>query len=209
MTKIKIDCFAEDNSCQVDSPEKSIKMSNPLENETILEIFNHGADNCTVKMKTNNLSISDDLKIVNLMISNAQQIFFKGNFLDFTNNEIVLGLIAPRSSEKYFFSMDLLALVFEEKKLTFNFNLVFDFNCESYVEEKNQVENTADLREKTIKPAVLSSSDKASKSAELQNSFFRLPEFFLLLSILFVAIFFVIMKFINDQKKKKQAKTID
>lgn len=209
MTKIKVDCFAIDNFCQVNSPEKSIDINNPLEKEFVLEIFNHGADKCIVKMKTNNISVSDDFKMVNLMISSTQQILFKGNFLDFAKNEILLGMITPKSSANYVFYMDLFNLVFEEKKLDFGFDLVFDFNCESYIEEKSQMKNTSDLSERTTESVVLSSNDSASESTKLSNFFYKLPEFFLLLSILFVAIFFVIMKFINDQKKKKQAKTID
>jgi len=201
MTNIKIDCFGTTNFCQVSSLDKSIKINNPLGKETILEIFNHGTSSCTVKMKAKNFPINNDLKMANLMVSNVNKIFFKGSFLDFTKTETALDSIAPESSISYFFSMDLLSLVLEEKQLVFDFDLIFDFNCGTYVEEKNQIRNTVS--------AVLSSSDSASESAELSDSFFKSPVFFLLLSILFVAIFFVIMKFINDQKKKKQAKIMD
>lgn len=194
MTNIKIDCFIGDNLCQVNSSDKSIQISSPLEKEIFLEIFNHGQNDCELLIRASNFSTDHDLETINLMIYNAEQIFFKDNLLVLREGSTV-GLISATSSASYFFSIDLLNLVLEEKSLSLNFDLLFDFNCEEAINNSNQIKNTN----------VLSASSSATEEIPSSDSFFKSPFLFFLLSSLFVIIFFVIMKVINGQKKKKQA----
>lgn len=184
--------------------DKSIKIDNPLEKEMNLEIFNHGTTNCTVKIKTNNFSVNDNLNFVNLIISNSQQIFFKDNLQIFKETEITLGSVMANSSVSYLFSMDLLNLLLEGEKFIFNFDLIFDFDCEEMLEKTEQIQKKIDSNNQFKETTVLSANDAMKENVNLISFLFKSPSFFLLLSILFVILFFVIMKFIHEQKKKKR-----
>lgn len=204
MKKIRLDCFNTDKFCQITSLDKSIKINNPLEKEMNLEIFNHGTTNCTVKIKTNNFSVNDNLNFVNLIISNSQQIFFKDNLQIFKETEITLGSVMANSSVSYLFSMDLLNLLLEGEKFIFNFDLIFDFDCEEMLEKTEQIQKKIDSNNQFKETTVLSANDAMKENVNLISFLFKSPSFFLLLSILFVILFFVIMKFIHEQKKKKR-----
>lgn len=206
MTNIRLDCFNKNDFCQLKSAEKSFLISNPLEKEFFLEIFNYGTNECSVKMKAINSSLNNDLKIANLTIIANKKVLFQDDLSMFFAKEIILGSIANNSSASYFFSIDLLSLVLEEKKLIFDFDLLFAFNCEEIVKNPNQIKNQPEnLELKIEKASVLSANSSVKEEIVSPTSFFKSSFFFLLLSSLFVVIFFVIMKFINGQKKKKQS----
>jgi len=204
MKKIKLDCFITNESCQITSLDKSIKIDNPLEKEVNLEIFNHGTTDCVVEIKTNSLFVKDDLNFANLTISNSRQMFFKDSLQIFKETEISLGSVMANSSVNYLFSMDLLNLLLENKKFIFDFNLIFDFTCEDVLEKTDQIQQKIDSNNQLKKTSVLSANNTIKENTDLNNFLFRSPSFFLLLSILFVIVFFVIMKFIHEQKKKKR-----
>jgi len=201
MKKISLDCFVADNFCQITSSDQSITIDNPLEKEVSLEVFNHGASNCVVKMKTVNFSTNNDLNLTKLILSDSKQIFFKDNLQIFKETEIVLGSIMANSSANYLFSIDLLDLVLEGKKLVFDFDLILDFDCEDLLEKNGQTQQKINSDVQFKETAVLSANDVLqAKDTDRE----KVNPIFLLLSILFVAIFFVIMKFIHEQKKKKR-----
>lgn len=209
MKNIKLDCFNKNDLCQVTSVDKSFLISNPLEREFILEIFNHQSSQCTIKTQSINALPNNDLTMANLKTANLTiikqgELLFQDDLSVFFTKEIFLGSIAGNSSASYSFFIDLLDLILQEKKLSFNFDLLFDFDCEETTKNVDQVKNeTEDLERKTKRADVLSASSSVRAEATSSNSFFK-PSFFLfLLSSLFVIIFFVIMKIINGQKKKK------
>lgn len=205
MKNIKLDCFNKNDFCQITSVEKSFLISSPIEREFILQIFNHGTNECTVKMRPINFSLNNDLKIANLTITTDGKILFQDDLSIFFAKEIILGSIAKKSSANYFFSIDLLSLVLEEKKLDFDFDLLFDFNCEDITKSFSEINNSPEISEHEIKKAsVLSASSSVKTEVVPSNTFLKSSFFIFLLSSLFVIIFFVIMKFINGQKKKKQ-----
>ncbi len=203
MKEIKLDCFIANEFCQITSLDKSIKINNPLEKEVNLEIFNHGTTDCVVKIKTNSLSVNDDLNFANLTISNSKQMLFKDSLQIFKEIEIPLGYVMANSSANYLFSMDLLNLLLENKKFIFNFDLIFDFACEDTLEKTDQIQQKIGSSSQLKETSVLSANDTIKENTDSNNFLFGFPSFFLLLSILFVIIFFVIMKFIHEQKKKK------
>lgn len=204
MKKIKLDCFITNESCQITSLDKSIKIDNPLEKEFNLEIYNHGTTNCSVQIKTTNFSVNDDLNFANLTISNSKQMLFKDNLQTFKETEISLGSVMANSSVNYLFSMDLLNLLLENKKFIFDFDLIFDFTCEDVLEKTDQIQQKIDSNNQLKETSVLSANDTIKENTDSNNFLFKSPSFFLLLSILFVIVFFVIMKFIHEQKKKKR-----
>lgn len=204
MKTIKLDCFNQVDFCQIISIEQSFLINNPLEGKFLLEIFNHGDNECTIVMKPSNFSKNDDLEKINMIITSDERIFFQDNLMSFFTKEVLLGSITNHSSVNYFFSVDLMRFILEEKKLTINFDLLFDFNCKRTNEFTNQDENS---NYQTKKTNVLAASSSAEEEIALSSSFSRFS-ILLLLSSLFVIIFFVIMKFIHGQKKKKQKRVV-
>lgn len=207
MNQIKIDCFATtDNYCQLVSLDEAIKFSEPSEKEAIIEINNQGSKPCFVKMGVRQLNIDKDLQNFTLIVRREKQILFNGDFINSSTTEVDLGEILPNSSATYIWQMDLLDLVLAEEKLFVNFSLFFDFVCEDFANQIDQEQKAYNSKDKQSEQKVLSAISQTETVSE-SSKFFQKPIYLLLsLSVLFVIIFFVIMKFIHDQKKKKQRK---
>lgn len=202
MTNIKLDCFNQNDYCQVMSTEKAFVINNPLERDFLLEIFNHSNKECFIKMGQQGFKMSNNLELVNLRVVSNGKILFQDSLLKFFTKETLLGSITSNSSASYFFSIDLLDLLLEEKQLATDFDLLFDFDCKESIKQSDQ------LVDQFKKANVLSASSSTQEEAVFPNSLFKSSFFLFLLSSLFVIIFFVIMRFINGQKKKKQAKAV-
>ncbi len=206
MNQIKIDCFATDQSCQLVSLDQTIEVNDPSEKEAIIEISNQGPNRCFAKMKVQSLTSDDDLQVFELSISREKQILFNSSFANFSKTEINLGEILANSSATYVLQMDLLDLLLEEKSVLLNFTLVFDFTCEDSIEVTNYEDKISVMESTPNEKAVLSATS-STEIVDLSSKSVQEPVHLLfLLPILFVIIFFVIMKLIHGQKKKKKTK---
>ncbi len=205
MNQIKLDCFTTDNTCQLISLDRAINVNDPLAKEVFLEIINHSSNRCLVKMMAQSSANNEHLAVFNLIISKEKEILFNNSFAQFFKTEIDLGEILADSSATYVLQMDLLNLVLAQNKLLLGFNLIFSFTCEDLTDQIEQKEEDSTLASK--QQSVLSATSQSEIISSPQEPFSSPIYLFLLLSTLFVIIFFVIMKFIHGQKKKKQTKT--
>jgi len=206
MNQLEINCFATDNTCQLVSLDKTIEFKEPLNKDVKIEINNQGSQHCLIKMRAQQLNVNKDFQNFTLSISREKQILFNGDFINFFTTEVDLGEISANSSAIYIWHMDLLNLILAEEKLFMNFSLFFDFVCEDFVNQIDQEQKVYNSKDKANEQNVLSVTSQA-EVVKVSSKFFQKPIYLLLsLSTLFVIIFFVIMKFIHEQKKKKQRK---
>ena len=204
MNQIKLDCFVNDNTCQLISLDKRLTFNDPLVKEVFLEINNHSFNHCLVKMTAQSLTDNENLETFDLLIIKGEEILFNNNFAQFLKTEIDLGAISVNSSVSYAFQMDLLDSILAQNKLLLNFSLIFNFTCDNFTSQLKQKEEGSDSASK--KHSVLSATSNPASIGLSQESS-PLPVYlFFLLSILFVIIFFVIIKLIHEYKKKKQRK---
>lgn len=200
MKEIKIDCFSENEVCQVVSSQVKLEINNPLEKQSTLIISNHSQSNCHLKLSVKCFDQNDNdfLSQINLLITGGENLFFQNNLINFLNKKVDLGLIDAKSTKEYLFNFDFLKLALENQKIILNFDLLFDFDCQQIEEKQIAAEKTQDI--KSTQPAVLATKTNDSKT--IKDESFWISPFFYLLSSLFVIVFFVIIRFINGKKKQ-------
>jgi len=200
MKEIKLNCFLENETCQVVSSQVKLEINNPLEKQTTLIISNHSKNNCQLNLSSKNLNQNgnDFLSQINLLVTSGENLFSQNDLTNFLSKKIDLGFIDAKSTKEYLFDFDFLNLALENKKISFNFDLLFDFNCQQIEEKQAAVEKIQE--NKSTQAAVLAA--KIDNSETIKDNSFWISPFFYLLSGLFVIIFFVIIRFVNGKKKQ-------
>lgn len=206
MKEIKIDCFAQNETCRIISDFKNISIFSPLENDYSLQITNQSENDCAIDFQLKRIEQSDNLSKVNLLITKEKELLFQDTLEVFLEQKISLNSIKGNTSNKYFLTFDFINLSVENKKITLNFDFLLNFHCVDQIEEELSVTNLVDSQTmaKENKSEVLAASDgKNNLVIEKNSNFFSSPIFYLL-SSLFIVVFFVIIKFVNGKKNKNK-----
>lgn len=206
MKEIKLNCFAENETCQVISDLKSFSILSPLENEYSLQIANQSENDCAINLQLKRIEQSDNLSEVNLLITREKELLFQDNLEIFFKQNTSLGLIKSKTSNKYFLTFDFINLSIENKKITLNFDFSLNFYCVDQVKENLPITNLSNSQalKKENKSEVLAATDDNNNQKIAQNNSFLSSPILYLLSSLFIVIFFVIIKFVNGKKKKNK-----
>ena len=217
MKQINLNCFQSANTCQISSADHQLLISNPLDQEMILEIFNQASQACYLNFRLEAVDDHFDLKTISVMISDEEQLFYKGNLEFLLSQSVVLDFIEAHAFHRYYFSLDLLQMLTVIEDKPWLFNIFLDFDCPEELTKQNfeqdQVFATAEQKDLTLpsqaessRAAVLALTDQSLVAARSSQAWQALPLVILCLFGLFMFIFFVIMKFVHGKKKQKTKK---
>ncbi len=205
MKEILLNCFAQNENCQIVSDLKNFSISSPIENKYLLQITNQSENNCEIDLQLKRIGQSESLSEVELLITRGKELLFQDNLEIFFKQKISLGSIRAKVSDKYFLTFDFINLSLENKKIILNFDFALNFHCSDLVTENlsaiNQTDSQAAVKEN--KAEVLAAADNNNQKIAQNSSFLSSPIFYLL-SSLFIVVFFVIIKFVNGKKKKNK-----
>lgn len=200
MKTIKLNCLFDSQVCNFVDSQQNFQLNDPAENNFSLEINNLSLKNCDFYIKTKQLSGNEQADEINLLISRDNEIVYQESLDKFFQQKVNLGELEKQSNKQYFFIFDLSHLFFNPDKIELDFDLLLDFNCwlpELEIEKFTPPAQTQKIHQAS--GSVLASNNQVIAPLEGQFNF----PIFLLLSILFVFLFFVIIKIVNGKKKKK------
>lgn len=198
MKTIKLNCLFDSQVCSFIDSWQNFQLNDPTENNFSLEINNLSLKNCDFYIKAQQLSGNEQADGINLLISRDDKIVYQETLDHFFQQKVNLGKLTKQSNSQYFFIFDLSPLFSNPEEIKLNYDLLLDFNC--WLPEL-ELESFQPLAQKIQQASgsVLANNDQMPSLLKGQPKF----PVFLLLSILFVFLLFVIIKIVHGKKKKK------
>lgn len=217
MKQISLNCFQSAQTCQISSADHELHINNLLDQEFILEIANQASQACYLNFRLEAVDDHFELKTISVMISDEEQLFYKGNLEFLLSQPVVLDFIEAHATHHYYFSIDLLQMLTVIEDKPWLFNILLDFDCPEELTKQNYEQDqtfTSAKQKDLILPSPAASSSAAVLAMTnrvlvptLSNKTRQaLPLVILCLFGLFMFIFFVIMKFVHGKKKQKTKK---